>query len=137
MASLNKSQLIGHFGRDPEVRAFPDGTAVANVSIATSETWKDRQSGEQRERTDWHNVVFKRGLAEIVGKYLVKGSQVYVEGALRTRKFTDAQGVDRYVTEIHAKELLMLGGKRKDGAGAPRDGEQYRDDGDSDDDVPF
>ncbi len=135
MASLSKTMLIAHLGRDPELRTFPDGGQVANVRVATSEAWKDRKSGEWREHTEWHNVVFKRGLADVVGKYLVKGSQVYIEGRLRTRKYDDSQGVERYVTEIHADQMQMLGGKRKEGAGAPRDGQSYRDEGS--DDTPF
>lgn len=139
MASLNKVQLIGNLGRDPEIRYMPDGTPTAQVSIATSETWKDRQSGELRESTEWHRVVFYRGLAEVVGEYLVKGSTVYIEGKLKTRKYTDKDGVEKYVTEIRAAELIMLGGKRKDDAkgGEPESGKKYRDDADGDDDIPF
>jgi single-strand DNA-binding protein len=97
--------------RMPEVRYMPSGGAVANVTIATSEQWKDKQSGEQRERTEWHSVVFYQKLAEIVGEYLKKGSQVYVEGALRTRKWQDKNGNDRYTTEIIASEMQMLGSR--------------------------
>ena len=140
MPSLNLTQLIGNLGRDPEVRYLPDGTPTALVSIATSEAWKDKNSGEMREATDWHRVVFYRGLAEVVRDYLVKGATIYVQGKLKTRKFTDKDGTDRYVTEVRASELIMLGGKRKDdGKGeAPAEGKQYRDDGAGDsDDIPF
>jgi single-strand DNA-binding protein len=108
---VNKVILVGNLGKDPEVRYMPSGGAVANVTIATSEQWKDKQSGEQRERTEWHNVVFYQKLAEIVGEYLKKGSQVYVEGALRTRKWQDKNGNDRYTTEIIASEMQMLGSR--------------------------
>jgi single-strand DNA-binding protein len=106
---VNKVILVGNLGRDPEIRYMPNGDAVANVAIATSETWKDQQ-GNQQERTEWHNVVFYRKLAEIVGKYLAKGRSVYVEGSLRTRKWQDKNGQDRYTTEIIADEMQMLGG---------------------------
>jgi single-strand DNA-binding protein len=105
---VNKVILIGNLGRDPEVRYMPNGGAVANVAIATSESWKDRETGESQERTEWHRVVFFRRLAEIVGEYLKKGSKVYVEGRLRTRKWQDNQGQDRYTTEIVADEMQML-----------------------------
>ena len=108
---VNKVILVGNLGKDPEVRYMPSGGAVANVTIATSEQWKDKQSGEQRERTEWHNIVFYQKLAEIVGEYLKKGSQVYVEGALRTRKWQDKNGNDRYTTEIIASEMQMLGSR--------------------------
>lgn len=140
MASLNKVQLIGNLGRDPEVRYMPDGTPTAQVSIATSETWKDRETGEPRESTEWHRVVFYRGLAEVVGKFLVKGSTVYIEGKIKTRSYKDKNDEDKYVVEIRAGELIMLGGKRKDdpkGGEAPATGQKYRDDSDGDDDIPF
>ena len=108
---INKVILVGNLGKDPEVRYMPSGGAVANVTIATSEQWKDKQTGEQRERTEWHNVVFYQRLAEIVGEYLKKGSQVYVEGSLRTRKWQDKNGNDRYTTEIIANEMQMLGSR--------------------------
>jgi single-strand DNA-binding protein len=108
---VNKVILVGNLGKDPEVRYMPSGGAVANVTIATSDQWKDKQTGEQRERTEWHNVVFYQKLAEIVGEYLKKGSQVYVEGALRTRKWQDKNGNDRYTTEIIASEMQMLGSR--------------------------
>jgi len=114
---VNKVILVGNLGKDPEVRYMPSGGAVANVTIATSEQWKDKQTGEQKERTEWHNVVFYQRLAEIVGEYLKKGSQVYVEGSLRTRKWQDKEGRDRWTTEIVASEMQMLGSRG--GAGAP------------------
>jgi single-strand DNA-binding protein len=108
--SVNKVILIGHLGKDPEVRYMPNGEAVANVSIATSENWKDK-NGEKQERTEWHNLVFYKRLAEIVGEYLKKGSQIYVEGRLQTRKWQTKEGQDRYTTEIIVSEMKMLGGK--------------------------
>ena len=108
--SVNKVILIGHLGKDPEVRYMPNGEAVANVSIATSENWKDK-SGEKQEKTEWHNLVFYKRLAEIVGEYLKKGSQIYVEGRLQTRKWQTKEGQDRYTTEIIVNEMKMLGGK--------------------------
>jgi len=115
---VNKVTLIGHLGADPEVRYMPNGGAVANVTIATTESWKDKSSGEQQEKTEWHRVVFFARLAEIVGEYLKKGSQVYVEGRLQTRKWQDKSGVDRYTTEIVANEMQMLGGRGGAGGGA-------------------
>lgn len=109
---VNKVILVGNLGKDPEVRYMSNGAAVANVSIATSESWKDKQSGEVQERTEWHNVVFFNRLAEIVGEFLKKGSQVYIEGALRTRKYTDKNGIDRFATEIIASEMQMLGNRQ-------------------------
>ena len=111
MASVNKIILVGNLGRDPEMRTFPSGDQVANVTIATTDKWKDKQSGEMREATEWHRVVFNGRLAEIVGQYLRKGSQVYVEGSLRTDKYTDKNGVERYSTDIIANEMQMLGGR--------------------------
>jgi len=108
---VNKVILVGNLGRDPEVRYMPSGNAVANVTLATTESWKDKQSGEKQERTEWHNVVFYSRLAEIAGEYLKKGSQVYVEGSLRTRKWQDKNGNDRYTTEIIASDMQMLGGR--------------------------
>lgn len=105
---VNKVILIGNLGGDPEVRYAPSGSAVANVTLATSSSWRDKQSGELQERTEWHRIVFFGRLAEIVGEYLRKGSKVYVEGALRTRKWQDKSGVDRYTTEIIANEMHML-----------------------------
>lgn len=108
---VNKVILIGRLGADPEVRYFPNGDAVTNVTIATSETWKDKQTGDPRELTEWHRVVFHRRLAEIAGEYLKKGSKVYVEGSLRTRKWKGQDGQDRYTTEIIANEMQMLDSK--------------------------
>jgi single-strand DNA-binding protein len=117
MASVNKVTLIGNLGRDPETRYMPNGEAVTNVTLATTESWKDRTSGERQEKTEWHRVTFYRRLAEIAGEYLKKGSQVYVEGRLETRKWTDKEGKERYTTEIIASEMKMLGSRS--GAGAP------------------
>ncbi len=111
MASVNKVILIGHLGRDPETRYTSGGEAVCNFSIATNESWKDKASGEKREATEWHKIVTYRKLAEIAGQYLKKGSQVYIEGKLKTRKWTDKDGQDRYTTEIEATEFQMLGGR--------------------------
>ena len=116
MASINKAIIVGHLGRDPEMRSFPNGDQVANVTIATTDKWKDKQTGEMREATEWHRVVFNGRLAEIVGQYLRKGSQVYVEGSLRTRKWTDKDGVEKHSTEIRADSMQMLGSRRDDGA---------------------
>jgi single-strand DNA-binding protein len=115
---INKVILIGNLGADPETRAMPSGTTVANLRVATSESWRDKQTGEQQERTEWHRVALFGRLAEIAGEYLRKGSQVYIEGSLRTRKWQDKQGNERYSTEIVGNELQMLGG-RGGGAGAP------------------
>jgi single-strand DNA-binding protein len=108
---INKVILIGNLGADPETRAMPSGTTVANLRVATSESWRDKQSGEQQERTEWHRVALFGRLAEVAGEYLKKGSQVYIEGSLRTRKWQDKQGNDRYSTEIIGNELQMLGGR--------------------------
>lgn len=122
MASVNKVILVGNLGRDPETRYFPDGGAVTNVSIATTDSWKDKQ-GEKQERTEWHRVAFFGKLAEIAGEYLKKGSQVYVEGSLQTRKWQDKDGQDRYTTEIRADRMQMLG-RRPDGDQAPDEATQ-------------
>lgn len=114
---VNKAILVGNLGKDPEVRYMPSGGAVANVTIATSEQWKDKQTGQAQERTEWHNVVFFNKLAEIAGEYLRKGSQVYVEGSLRTRKWQDKNGQDRYTTEIVVSDMQMLGGRGGSGGG--------------------
>ena len=125
MASINKVIVVGNLGRDPEMRTFPSGDQVANVTIATTDKWKDKQTGEQKEATEWHRVVFNGRLAEIAGQYLRKGSQVYVEGSLRTRKWTDQAGVEKYSTEIRADQMQMLGG-RQDGGGQQQDAPQQR-----------
>ncbi len=109
---INKVILVGNLGQDPEVRYMPSGGAVTNVSIATSESWKDKQTGQPVDRTEWHRVVFFNRLAEIAGEYLKKGSQIYIEGKLQTRKWQDQSGSDRYTTEIVANELQMLGGRQ-------------------------
>ncbi|PIE83319.1 MAG: single-stranded DNA-binding protein [Candidatus Contendobacter odensis] len=120
MASVNKVILIGNLGKDPEVRYMPSGKAVSNTTIATNETWKDRNTGEKQERTEWHNVVFFSPLAEIVGQYLRKGSSVFVEGRLQTRKWQDKNtGQDRYTTEVVANDMKMLGGRSNAGGSAP------------------
>lgn len=116
--SLNKVILIGNLGRDPEVRYMPNGDAVCNFSVATSESWTDRQSGQKVDRTEWHNITMYRRLAEIAGQYLKKGSQVYIEGRIQSRKYTGKDGVERTAYEIVANEMKMLGG-RQSGGGAP------------------
>ena len=121
MASVNKVILLGNLGRDPEVRYTPSGDAVASMSIATTESWKDK-SGQRQEKTEWHNVVMYRRLAEIAGEYLKKGSQVYIEGRLQTRKWQDKQGNDRYTTEIAADHMQMLGQRDSGGASDRRGG---------------
>jgi len=115
---INKVILIGNLGADPETRAMPSGTTVANLRVATSESWRDKQTGEQQERTEWHRVAFFGRLAEVAGEYLRKGSQVYIEGSLRTRKWQDKQGNERYSTEIIGNDLQMLGGRGGAGGSA-------------------
>ncbi len=116
MASVNKVIIVGNLGRDPEMRTFPSGDQVANVTIATTDRWRDKNTGENREATEWHRVTFNGRLAEIAGQYLRKGSQVYVEGSLRTRKWTDqASGQERYATEIRADTMQMLGSRQGGG----------------------
>ena len=112
MASVNKVILVGNLGKDPETRYTPSGDAICNITLATTDTWRDKTSGEKREATEWHRVVFFGKLAEIAGQYLRKGSQVYVEGSLRTRKWQDKDGQDRYTTEIRADEMKMLGSRQ-------------------------
>lgn len=127
MASVNKVIIVGNLGRDPEMRTFPSGDQVANVTIATTDRWRDKNTGENKESTEWHRVVFNGRLAEIVGQYLRKGSQVYVEGSLRTRKWTDqATGQERYATEIRADSMQMLGSRQGMGGGQQNQG--YGDD---------
>ena len=115
---INKVIIIGNLGADPETRAMPSGTTVANLRVATSESWRDKQTGEQQERTEWHRVALFGRLAEIAGEYLRKGSQVYIEGSLRTRKWQDKQGNERYSTEIIGNDMQMLGGRGGAGASA-------------------
>ena len=111
MASVNRVILIGNLGKDPETRYAPSGDAICNITLATTDTWRDKATGEKREATEWHRVVFFGKLAEIAGQYLRKGSAAYIEGSLRTRKWQDKDGQDRYTTEIRADEMKMLGGK--------------------------
>ena len=122
MASVNKIILVGNLGRDPEMRSFPSGDQVANITIATTDKWKDKQTGEMKEATEWHRVVFNGRLAEIAGQYLRKGSQVYVEGSLRTRKWTDKDGQEKFTTEIRADQMQMLGSRQ--GMGSPGGGDE-------------
>lgn len=146
MASLNKVIIIGNLGKDPETRYAPSGDAICNITIATSEQWKDKQSGEKKEATEWHRVVMFQRLAEIAAQYLTKGSQVYIEGKLTTRKWQDKDGQDRYTTEIRATELKMLGGKSEESASQatkreakPAKAANTQDGGfaNFDDDIPF
>ncbi|MDT8387632.1 MAG: single-stranded DNA-binding protein [Thiogranum sp.] len=123
---INKVILVGNLGKDPEVRYMPSGNAVCNVTLATSDSWKDKTSGEQKDRTEWHTVVFYSRLAEIAGEYLKKGSQIYVEGRLQTRKWQDKSGNDRYTTEIIASEMQMLGGRGGGGGSADFGGGESR-----------
>jgi single-strand DNA-binding protein len=149
MASVNKVIIVGNLGRDPEVRYLPEGGAITNISVATTDTWKDK-SGEKQERTEWHRVAFFGKLAEIAGEYLKKGSQVYVEGALRTRKWQDKEGKERYTTEIVADRMQMLGSRgggsepmaREPAAAASGGGKTQAKKGggafdEMDDDIPF
>lgn len=115
MAGVNKVIIVGRLGNDPEMRTMPNGDAVANISVATSEVWNDKTTGERREVTEWHRIVLFRRNAEVAGQYLRKGSQVYVEGKLKTRKWQDQNGQDRYTTEIQADSLTMLGGRNDNG----------------------
>ena len=141
---INKVILVGNLGADPEVRYMPSGSAVTNLSVATSESWKDKQTGEQKERTEWHKVAMFGRLAEISAEYLRKGSQVYIEGRIRTRKWQDKDGNDRWTTEVIADEMQMLGGRG--GGGAPARGDSQSqspapqraaEPDEFDDDIPF
>ena len=122
MASVNKVILIGNLGRDPEVRYAPSGSAIANITLATTRSWKDKTSGEKVEETEWHRVVFYDRLAEIAGEYLKKGKQVYIEGRLKTRKWTDKEGVEKYTTEVIASDMTMLGSREGMGGGGEESG---------------
>ena len=125
MASVNKVIIVGNLGKDPEMRSFPNGDQIANVTIATTDRWKDKTSGEMKEATEWHRVNFNGRLAEIAGQYLKKGSQIYVEGSLRTRKWTDKDGVDKYTTEIRADQMQMLGSRQgMGGSGGSSDSDE-------------
>ncbi|MFT5421715.1 MAG: single-strand DNA-binding protein [Candidatus Endobugula sp.] len=121
---INKVTIVGNLGQDPETKYMPSGGAVTNISVATSESWKDKQTGQPQERVEWHRIVFFNRLAEIAGEYLKKGSQVYVEGALRTRKWQDQSGQDRYTTEIVGNEMQMLGGRQGGGMGGDQGHDQ-------------
>jgi single-strand DNA-binding protein len=151
---INKVILIGNLGQDPETRTTPGGTTVTNIRIATSESWTDKASGEKKEQTEWHTVVMWNRLGEIAAEYLRKGSQVYIEGRLQTRKWQDKQGNDRYTTEVVASEMQMLGGRGGGGSGAAQETRDTREAGggrgagaaapagagpsaDFDDDIPF
>ena len=118
MASVNKVIIVGNLGKDPEVRYMPSGSAICNVNVATTRQWKNKESGEKMEETDWHRIVFFDRLAEIAGEYLKKGRSVYVEGRLRTRKWTDKEGKDQYTTEVVATEMQMLGSREGMGSGS-------------------
>ena len=144
---INKVILVGNLGKDPEVRYMPNGNAVANITLATSESWKDKQTGETQEKTEWHRVVLFRRLGEIAGEYLKKGSQVYIEGKLQTRKWQDNAGNDRYTTEIVADEMQMLGSRGAGGSAGFSSGDAPSErkaapavaeaGGEFDDDIPF
>lgn len=121
MASVNKVIIVGNLGRDPETRYMPSGDAVTNITVATTDRYRDKQSGDMKEATEWHRIAFFGKLAEIAGQYLKKGSQVYVEGSLRTRKYTDKDGVEKYATEIRADSMQMLGSRQSQGAGGGDD----------------
>lgn len=144
MASVNKVIIIGNLGKDPEVRYMPNGDAVTNITVATTEAWKDK-NGDKQEKTEWHRITFYRKLAEIAGEYLKKGAQVYVEGKLETKKWTDKQGVERYTTEIIASDMRMLGSKPGGGNRETEDTESKPRKpvpagtgfDDMDDDIPF
>ncbi len=144
MASINKVILIGNLGKDPETRYLPNGDQTTTITVATTDTWKDKQTGEKKEATEWHRVVFWRKLAEIAGQYLKKGAPVYIEGALKTRKWTDQAGVERYTTEIVADQMQMLGRKGDAGseasapaAAAPRSAQGAGPVAGLEDDIPF
>jgi single-strand DNA-binding protein len=144
---INKVIIVGNLGGDPETRYMPSGSAVTNLTVATNESWKDKQTGEQKERTEWHKVAMFNRLAEVAAEYLRKGSQVYIEGKLRTRKWQDKSGQDRWTTEIIADEMQMLGGRggagggsapmRSDQKSSPPSAPPQPDPGDFDDDIPF
>ena len=142
---VNKVILVGNLGKDPDMKYTASGAAIANITVATSESWTDKQSGEKKEKTEWHRVVMFRRLGEIAGEYLKKGSQVYIEGKLQTRKWQDNSGNDRYTTEIVANEMQMLGGRggggsagfSQDSAPAQSAAPQPAAAGEFDDDIPF
>lgn len=142
MSSLNRAEIIGNVGKDPEVRYTTAGEAIANLTIATSNKWRDKQTGELKEQTEWHRVVLYKRLAEIASEYVTKGSKVYVDGQLVTRKWTDKDGIERYTTEIRGNNLILLGGRtgegrQQEGRASPKAapaGSGYED---MDDDIPF
>ena len=140
MASVNKVIIVGNIGRDPETRVFADGNPVTNISVATTDRYKDKTSGELKESTEWHRIAFFGKLAEIAGQYLKKGSQIYVEGKLRTRKWTDANGIEKYSTEVIAESMQMLGGKLSESGASGQPQNQGAGSGslsDLDEDIPF
>lgn len=147
MASVNRVIIVGNLGRDPETKHMPSGDAMTTIAVATSETWKDKVTGEKKEQTEWHRITFFGKLAEIAGQYLKKGSQVYVEGSLRTRKYTDKDGVEKYSTEIKGETMKMLGAKSGDAESqqpspkqaerAPNKAAAKADFNDMDDDIPW
>jgi single-strand DNA-binding protein len=139
MAGVNKAIIVGNLGRDPEIRYTPSGVPVASFSVATSDEWKDKDTGAKQERTEWHRIVAWRGLADVCGKYLRKGSQVYIEGRIQTRSWEDRDGVQRYTTEIVAQNMLMLGSPMKQERSQDSSG-GYRNDEPAaipEDDIPF
>lgn len=125
MASVNKVIIVGNLGKDPETRYAPSGDAFCTITVATTDTWKDKTTGEKKEATEWHRVVFNGRLAEIAGQYLKKGRAVYIEGSLRTRKWTNKEGADQYTTEIRADQMQMLGGRDGAEGGGARGGDDY------------
>ena len=148
MASVNKVIIVGNLGKDPETRRTPGGDAMTNITVATTDSWKDKATGEKKEQTEWHRITFFGKLAEIAGQYLKKGSQVYVEGSLRTRKYTDKDGVEKYATDIKADSMQMLGNRQDGSAPAPaprktpasqpaQDAPRAPNFADMDDDIPF
>lgn len=140
MASVNKVIIVGNLGRDPEIRYMPSGDAMCSIAVATTDSWKDKNTGEKKEQTEWHSISAFGKLAEIMGQYLKKGSQVYIEGSLRTRKYTDKDGVEKYATEIKADSMQMLGGKPQQGGNSPAPQSRQTapaGGGDMDDDIPF
>lgn len=142
MASVNKAILLGNIGKEPEIRYMSNGKCVANASLATSETWKDKNTGDKQEKTEWHNLVFYDKLAEIVGKFVTKGSQIYVEGRIQTRKWQDKNGQDKYTTEIIVSDMKMLDKKGERAESVPSAHDTAKGNGfvaqkDHDDDIPF
>jgi single-strand DNA-binding protein len=137
MASVNKVIIVGNLGRDPETRFMSNGEAVTNIAVATTESWKDKTTGDKKEVTEWHRITFYRKLAEIAGEYLKKGSSVYIEGRLQTRKWTDKENVERYTTEIIADVMQMLGGKPGGASADEGAGRAPRQSSSQDDDYPF